>query len=421
MSRELAAQRVVEEFVKYLGENPQAIKSPVDLAGTRVKYLIAQLVKYQNLLNFFYVKNDLRPPPRRPKTDPRFKALAFLAFYFVAIEKKKPAWVERQLLGGKWGFPTGTIARGAYRVSEASLPDLLADLPLAEQLSIQYAHPLFFVEKMMGLLPRSEVPRLLQANNVQRSLYLRTVNPDTEPQDVSSGFRRIGVPTRQIPDLPFVFRVERRHLKQVVLSPFYQEGAVIFHDIASIRACVVLNPHQGELILDACAAPLMKTQLLQFLCNGEATILSTEVSLLRLQQSPNFPWFKSSLMRLNADVISLPVRLQRDEPLFDKILLDAPCTSSGAIYYNPADKWRQTPAYLAQHVRLQTNLIRECAQHLKVGGKLVYCVCSCYLEEGEGIISTISEQTVLRSSHRFFPHTDKCQGFFIAELEKKSA
>jgi 16S rRNA (cytosine967-C5)-methyltransferase len=248
---------------------------------------------------------------------------------------------------------------------------------------------------------------------------LRLTDSSLDPQAIYTQFRQEGIPLQHIPELPVAFRVERRHVKQISLTREFQRGQVMFHDLASMHACLSVDPQPGEQILDACAAPFMKSQLLHFLSKGNAQIFSAEVSLQRWRQSPKFPGYGDNLTIINADASSLPVRLDPSDVKFDKIILDPPCTSSGAIYYNPADKWRQTPEFLAQHVTLQQNLLRECIKYLKSSGKLVYCVCSIYPEEGEKIITAAEEDLVIIKSRRFFPHTDKCQGFFTAILAKK--
>ena len=92
----------------------------------------------------------------------------------------------------------------------------------------------------------------------------------------------------------------------------------------------------------------------------------------------------------------------------------------GAIYYNPADKWRQTASFLAQNVALQQRLLAECINHLKTDCKMVYSVCSYYREEAEEIVARVSDLVNISRTRRFFAHKDHCQGFFIAELVRKA-
>ena len=68
--------------------------------------------------------------------------------------------------------------------------------------------------------------------------------------------------------------------------------------------------------------------------------------------------------------------------MFDRILLDAPCSAVGVIRRHPEIKWRRTPQDIEENVARQYELLRNVATHVKPGGYLVYSVCSSLPEEG---------------------------------------
>ncbi len=350
----------------------------------------------------------------------KFKAIGFLAIYLSIIEKRSVTWISNNLLR-RWG-EVFNIEFGKKLISlkALSISSILENYPVLERLSIKHAHPLFFVEKLSELLPEAELEDLLKAHNSQRYLYLRIMKNSIDPARVRGYFRQARVPLKKVQGIDSAFQFLRRNIKKVVRSPLYLKCDISLHDRASMEACIMLDPKPRERILDACAAPLMKTSLLQRLSLQQSEIVSVDVSLSRLTHSKNLTIDHAGISLINADVTMLPFRGQGLGEQFDKVLLDAPCTSSGAIYYSPEAKWLQTPEYLHSHEVLQKKLVQECLRHIRPGGMLVYAVCSYYREEGEDVIASIVDQTKIIHTRRFFPHVDKCQGFFIAILKEES-
>ncbi len=68
---------------------------------------------------------------------------------------------------------------------------------------------------------------------------------------------------------------------------------------------------------------------------------------------------------------------------FDAVLLDAPCSSTGAFRRHPDVLWASSPSDIPKLVEVQTRLLDAAAVRVKPGGRLVYCVCSLEPEEGE--------------------------------------
>jgi 16S rRNA (cytosine967-C5)-methyltransferase len=71
---------------------------------------------------------------------------------------------------------------------------------------------------------------------------------------------------------------------------------------------------------------------------------------------------------------------------FERILLDAPCSSLGTLARNPDIKWRLQEKDLGSHAATQGQLLASCAAQLAPGGRLVYATCSTEPEENEEVI-----------------------------------
>ncbi len=393
--------------------------SEIEERGTTRRYIYAQVLKYLNLLNFYFQKGKLDVFPHKNLADNQFKAICYLVLYLSVQENRSITWISKNILRQWNAVFTFEFIKKLHAIKLMSLPSILENYPPLERLSIKYAHPLFLVEKLAALVPQGELEDLLKANNTQRFLYLRIMRSIVDPAAVRSYFRQARVPLKKVRGLDFTFQFLRRNIKKVVRSPLYVKGDIALQDLASIQACMTLNPQSGDQILDACAAPLMKTSLLRFLTHDQGNIFSVDISLNRFAHSRIVGNNRTGVSLITADATNLPFRQVDLEGIFDKVLLDAPCSSSGAIYYSPEMKWVQTLEYVRSHAVIQQKLLQECLRYLRPKGLLIYSVCSYYREEGEGIIEGAANQTKIIQTRRFFPHKDKCQGFFLAKLEKQ--
>ena len=150
-------------------------------------------------------------------------------------------------------------------------------------------------------------------------------------------------------------------------------------------------------VLDLCAAPGGKTA--QLISRG-ANTTALDISKSRLQT------LSENLQRLNLtaqDIIccdALEYLKDYKEPLFDVILLDAPCSASGTLRRHPELVHIKSANDIKQAARLQRQLLEMAGKALKEGGILLYTVCSIAKAEGEEQIQTFLEQN---TDYRLLP------------------
>ena len=158
--------------------------------------------------------------------------------------------------------------------------------------------------------------------------------------------------------------------------PQFEDGTWWVQDAAAAIPARLLDVKAGQTALDLCAAPGGKT--LQLAAAGAKVVAldRSESRLKRLRQ--NF-----ERMKLEAEVVAIPAEDWEDDRQFEAVLLDAPCSATGTYRRNPEALRAVRPADIAKLADVQHRLIDVAAQKVKVGGKLVYCVCSLEREEGE--------------------------------------
>jgi len=168
--------------------------------------------------------------------------------------------------------------------------------------------------------------------------------------------------------------------------PGYKEGTFWVQDAAAALPARLLGAVAGKRIADLCAAPGGKTAQL---AAAGADVVAVDRSARRLKR------LQANLARLGltAEAIAADLLEWQPEGLFDGILLDAPCCSTGTLRRHPDTGWARGEAELARLADLQAALLARAAQWLEPGGVLVYCTCSLEPEEGEERIERFLAET----------------------------
>ena len=176
--------------------------------------------------------------------------------------------------------------------------------------------------------------------------------------------------------------VRLRERQAIAGLPGFDEGDWWVQDAAAALPVKLLNPKPGERIADLCAAPGGKTAQLA-LAGGEVTALDQSGNRLKR--------LIGNLERLELPVTTIEANMADYRPadLFDAVLLDAPCSSTGTIRRHPDVLWTKGPEDIEKLARLQERLLRHAMTLVKPGGQLVFSNCSLDPSEGEEMVSRV--------------------------------
>jgi 16S rRNA (cytosine967-C5)-methyltransferase len=177
--------------------------------------------------------------------------------------------------------------------------------------------------------------------------------------------------------------------------PGFVEGAWWVQDAAAALPARLLGDINGKRVLELCAAPGGKT----------AQLLAAGAEVTAIDRSePRLGRLRHNLARLNltAKTLVKDATTWRPDVLFDAVLLDPPCTSTGTIRRHPDILHSKVPQDIPKLAALQDKLLESAMQMVKPGGTLVFCTCSLQPEEGERRIEAFlaSNPTAKRSSIR---------------------
>ena len=168
----------------------------------------------------------------------------------------------------------------------------------------------------------------------------------------------------------------------VIKLPGYDDGMWWVQDAAAAIPAKLLGMEPPAKILELCAAPGGKTAQL---ATAGYQVTAVDISKPRLKR------LKENLDRLNLEALIVEADIMKWQPdtLFDAVLLDAPCSSTGTIRRHPDVMWTRTPQEVSELANLQRNLLLRAATFLKPNGTLVFSNCSILKEEGENMLAGI--------------------------------
>lgn len=175
------------------------------------------------------------------------------------------------------------------------------------------------------------------------------------------------------------------------LDDFIQGGFLYRQNLSSMLVPLIINPEPGERVLDLCAAPGSKTTQMAAMMGNQGQIIANEPVKSRFYK------LKSVVSLLGARNVELKAadgRKFRDSGLFDKILVDAPCSSEGLFQTSMPETYAYwSPRKIKEMVQKQRGLLLNATRLLKKGGTLVYSTCTFSPEENEGVADWVLRKT----------------------------
>lgn len=291
-------------------------------------------------------------------------------------------------------------------------------------------HPQWFIDTITAAWP-NHAAGIFQANNNQGRMSLRI---NTRLQSIDAYQQTLAeqnIITTRSAIAPHALTLE--HPVAVSVLPDFFKGACSVQDIAAQLCAPLLQLAPAQRVLDACCAPGGKTgHILESepALTSLLAIDSEEKRLLRV--SENLARLKLEASILCADA-SQPEQWH-DGKLFDRILLDAPCSGTGVIRRHPDIKHLRRPSDITHLAERQTEILENLWPLLKPGGILLYTTCSILPQENEAIITRFANRhddaetlaipgewgIALTHGKQLLPSTDN-DGFYYATLKKTSS
>jgi 16S rRNA (cytosine967-C5)-methyltransferase len=264
------------------------------------------------------------------------------------------------------------------------------DTPIAERLGILHSHPTWMVERWLKRLGEKPTIALLEANNRAPRLSC-ALHDITRRDEIFATLQNSGLRIEPGNMLQSAFAVSGG---SPTCTESFRAGAISIQDEASQTIPLLLDTQPGDRVLDLCAAPGGKTPPLVRAAGAKGIVVAADRHAHRLRaMGAQFKRLALTQVRLLELDAASPLPFGT---LFQRILVDAPCSGTGTLARHPEIRWRLQPEQLAEFHALQGSLLRSALRQLAPAGRLVYSTCSMEPEENEQVV-----EELLRSASGF--------------------
>ncbi|HDM8036352.1 TPA: 16S rRNA (cytosine(967)-C(5))-methyltransferase RsmB [Vibrio fluvialis clinical-1] len=288
----------------------------------------------------------------------------------------------------------------------------------------KYGHPSWLLKLLQNAYPQ-QWEAIVEANNSKAPMWLRVNHQHHDRDAYQALLNNENIDSSLHSQAEDALKLAAPC--DVTKLPGFEKGWVSVQDAAAQLSLHYLQPQDGELILDCCAAPGGKTAHILERTQG-SEVVAIDCDDTRLKR------VHDNLKRLNlsAKVVCGDARYPQEwwqGSQFDRILLDAPCSATGVIRRHPDIKWLRRAEDIAALAELQREILDAMWQQLKPGGTLVYATCSITPQENvlqvKDFLARTSDAQLVGSEldnpgRQILPGEEDMDGFYYAVLTKQA-
>lgn len=249
--------------------------------------------------------------------------------------------------------------------------------------SIELKLPAEFVKRLRLIIPEGRYDQVIHSFSAGKTTTFR-INPAHPKEAVLKRVLQSGLQVEPVPWLNSAYVIMNNESMDIIRT-LEEEGAVYRQGLSSLLVPVVLDPRPGEKILDTCAAPGSKTSQMAQMMGNTGEIVAVEgvkQRLYKLKTVLNLQGIS------NTKTVLMDARKYKSPGLeFDKILVDAPCSSEGRFDVTNKKSFAYwSPRKIREMRKKQKGILLNSARLLKPGGVLVYSTCTFAPEENEQVV-----------------------------------
>jgi 16S rRNA (cytosine967-C5)-methyltransferase len=305
-------------------------------------------------------------------------------------------------------------------------------------LSRFHSYPEWFVQRGLHVWGREFTEGLLAAGNRIPSLIIRANSLKVSRSELLKELEAEGVQGRPTPFSPQGIILQSFKGRVDQLSAF-GKGLFQVQDEAAQVTSLLLAPRAGERVLDICAGLGGKTTHMAELMGDQGEMIALDMNVMRLLR------LNENLVRLGINCVSsVGADASRNLSslfycLFDRVLIDAPCSGLGVLSRHPDGKWNKSERDIQRLSALQKTIVDRAVSVIRKGGRMLYVACTVTEEENEEVVrhclETHREISLVnlkedapewarelideRGFLRTFPHVHSMDGFFGALFVKE--
>ena len=288
-----------------------------------------------------------------------------------------------------------------------------------------------FLEEMLQKQYNNEIKnKIIKVYKEQRKVTLRINTIKTTKEKIKECLNQNKIEFQEVEWNRDALIIKNAREEEIRKLEIYENGEIYLQSLSSMLPPIILEPKEGENILDMTAAPGGKTTQMATITNNQALITAVEKNKIRAER------LKYNLQKQGVGCVNVMLEDARklsDFFSFDKILLDAPCSGSGTMRI--FDK-NFNEELIKRSSKIQEELLKKALKILKLGGEMVYSTCSILKQENEEILEKVLtkanaeiEPINLTENIATLPNniegtitvcpTENYEGFFVAKIRKK--
>lgn len=309
-------------------------------------------------------------------------------------------------------------------------------------------HPLF-EEKMKALLKDEEdYEEYLKICKIPAINSIRCNTLKISPQELKERLEirwEIKQPYEKYPEIMII----ESKLAPGELGKAYEHilGYYYIQEISSMLPMLVLKPDKKEVVLDLCASPGSKTTQGAAIMENKGVLIANDVNIGRIMilSTNTQRCGVTNLVVTKSEGSQLCNKFAKNNFMFDKILVDAPCSGEGTIRSSPGTIEKYSENLIKKFSNTQKRLVENAIKCLKIEGELIYSTCTHSPEENEEVVDYIIKNFPMelqnielplktrpgitewknkkyslevKKTVRIYPHDNNTEGFFVSKFKK---
>lgn len=251
----------------------------------------------------------------------------------------------------------------------------------ADYLSLRYSHPLWLVERLLGLLSQEEAEAFLSLDNAPAEVVIQRNSLKCSRESLEDYWQKAGghlYPHAWMPDCWLLSGGGNLEAQEA-----FQKGWFQVQDAAAKAAVLAAGLQPGDCLLDICAAPGGKSLAAAMEMENQGEIVACDI------HSHKLPLIEKNAQRLGITCVRTELadgRVNRAEwnGRFDAVLCDVPCSGLGIIRKKPDIRYKN-PAVLRKLPEIQAALLENASRYVRPKGVLLYATCTILPEENNQV------------------------------------
>ncbi len=307
-----------------------------------------------------------------------------------------------------------------------------------------------FIERMQKLLGKQEAQEFFEISYTSTPNSIRCNTLKISPEKLKTNLEKqgweISQPFEKFPEVMMI----KNKLSPGQLGNTYEHllGYYYVQEISSMLPMLVLQPKPNEFFLDLCASPGSKTTQAASMMENTGTIIANEKDFKRifiLASNLEKSGVMNTILTQNEGISLCEKIAKKSNLLFDRILVDAPCSGEGTLRKSIKTYEMWNLNMVKKLSALQKQLAQAALQILKPGGEMIYSTCTLSPEENEEVLDYLLENNNIEiqkvslplkcrpgicewesqtynkeveNACRIYPQDNDTDGFFLAKIKK---